>query len=292
MRPVGHSVMSVLPVPARFLMQRALLTPVFRFGVFVLVPIAVAVLGTAVWLSDDEKRQHAMEVFQQAEATLIRHQRFNVGGIKVTSESPELRMYVEGHVGSFGNTSPFEIDPRLIKQRLEELPAVTSARVNVIPAGKVEISVVERKPEAVLRRHGAVELLDRFGERAFSGNLELELERLPLISGEGADSKVAEALEIYAAAEPIGDSIRGLVRVGERRWDAVLDGGRVIQLPENDPDGAMRQLLAYERRARLLSRAIRTIDLRVPNQVVVRLTPEVAEEVMGKQPDGSSGDRS
>ena len=292
MRSLGRSVMSVLPVPVRFLMQRALLTPVFRFGVFVLLPVAIALLGTAAWLSDDENRQHAMEVFLHAEATVNRHQRFNVGGLEVTSESPELRRYIERHVGSFSDSSPFEIDPRSIKQRLEELPAVTSARVNVVPAGNVEISVVERKPEAVLRRYGAAELLDRFGERAFSGNLELELERLPLISGEGADSMVAEALEIYAAAEPIRDSIRGLVRIGERRWDAVLDGGRVIQLPENDPDGAMRQLLAYERRARLLSRAIRTIDLRVPNQVVVRLAPEVAAKVMGRQPDGSSGDRS
>lgn len=283
MRSVGHSVMSVLPVPARFLIQRALLTPVFRFGVFVLLPVAIALLGTAVWFSDDENREHAMEAILNAEATLNRHQRFNVAGLEVTSESPELRRYIERHVGSFNNRSPFEIDPRSIKRRLEQLPAVTSAGVNVVPAGNVEISVVERRPEAVMLRYGATELLDRFGERAFSGNLELELERLPLISGEGADSKVAEALEIYAAAEPIRDSIRGLVRIGERRWDAVLDGNRVIQLPENDPGAAMKQLLAYERRARLLSRAIRAIDLRVPNQVVVRLAPEVAAEVMGRQ---------
>lgn len=288
MRSVGRSVMSVLPVPARFLMQRALLTPVFRFGMFVLLPVAVVLLGSAVWLSDDENRKLAMEAVLNAEATLNRHQRFNVGGLEVTSESPELRRYVEGHVGSFSNRSPFEIDPRSIKQRLEQLPAVTSATVNVVPAGNVEISVVERRPEAVMRRSGTAELLDRYGERAFSGNLELELERLPLITGEGADSKVAEALEIYAAAEPIRDSIRGLVRIGERRWDAVLDGNRVIQLPESDPEGAMKQLLAYERRARLLSRAIRAIDLRVPNQVVVRLAPEVAAEVMGRQPgDGT-----
>ena len=288
MRSLGRSVMAVLPVPARFLMQRALLTPVFRFGVFVLLPVTLVLLGTAVWLSDDENRNFALEAVLNAEATLNRHQRFNVGGLEVTSESPELRRYVERHIGSFSNRSPFEIDPRSIKERLEQLPAVTSARVNVVPAGNVEISVVERRPEAVMRRYGAPELLDSYGERAFSGNLELELERLPLISGEGADSKVAEALEIYAAAEPIRDSIRGLVRIGERRWNAVLDGNRVIQLPENDPGGAMKQLLAYERRARLLSRAIRAIDLRVPNQVVVRLAPEVAEEVMGRQQgDGS-----
>ena len=288
MRSLGRSVMAVLPIPARFLMQRALLTPVFRFGVFVLLPVALVLLGTAVWLSDDENRNFALEAVLNAEATLNRHQRFNVGGLEVTSESPELRRYVERHIGLFSNRSPFEIDPRSIKERLERLPAVTSARVNVVPAGNVEISVVERRPEAVTRRYGAAELLDSYGERAFSGNLELELERLPLISGEGADSKVAEALEIYAAAEPIRDSIRGLVRIGERRWDAVLDGDRVIQLPENDPEGAMKQLLAYERRARLLSRAILAIDLRVPNQVVVRLAPEVAEEVMGRQQgDGS-----
>ena len=283
MRSLGRSVMSVLPVSARFLMQRALLTPVFRFGVFVLLPVAVVLLGTAVWLSDDGNRKYAMEAILNAEATLNRHQRLNVGGLEVTSESPELRRFIERHVGSFNNRSPFEIDARSIQQRLEQLPAVTSARVIVVPAGNVEISIVERRPEVVMRRHGAAELLDRFGERAFSGNLELELERLPVISGEGADSKVAEALEIYAAAEPIRDSIRGLVRIGERRWDAVLDGNRVIQLPENDPGGAIRQLLGYERRARLLSREIRAIDLRVPNQVVVRLAPEVAAEVMGRQ---------
>ncbi|MCE2521767.1 MAG: cell division protein FtsQ/DivIB [Rhodobacteraceae bacterium] len=290
MRSLGRAAMSVLPVSLQFVLQRALLTPVFRLGAFLVLPVVLVISGAAIWLSEEANQQRTRVLLERVESQFRQNQRFNVVGLEVASESPELRRHLERHAGSFANTSPFDIDPRSLKSKFEELPAVTSAQVNVVPGGNVEISVVERKPEVVLRQSGSVALLDRFGDQAFSGNLDSTLQRLPLISGAGAESNVIEALEIYAAAEPIRDSIRGLVRIGERRWDLMLDGNRIIQLPEDNPGDALKQLLAFDRKSRLLSRDVRSVDLRVPDQVAVSLAPDIFAVATGRRTSDDLGD--
>ena len=50
-----------------------------------------------------------------------------------------------------------------------------------------------------------------------AGVLDVDLNR------DGADLAAGEALEIFAAAQSILPRVRGLVRMGERRWDIVLE---------------------------------------------------------------------
>ena len=63
---------------------------------------------------------------------------------------------------------------------------------------------------------------------------------LPLIAGEGAEQHVPEALALLAETGPVATRVRGLVRVGERRWDLVLDRDQVVKLPEADPGPGAR----------------------------------------------------
>ena len=70
---------------------------------------------------------------------------------------------------------------------------------------------------------------------------------LPLIAGEGAEAQVPEALALLAETRPVAERVRGLVRMGERRWDLVLDRDQVVKLPEAEPVAALGRVMALGR---------------------------------------------
>jgi cell division protein FtsQ len=96
---------------------------------------------------------------------------------------------------------------------------------------------------------------------------------LPIIAGEGADEAVPEALELIAAAGPLAARLRGLVRMGERRWDVVLDRDQRILLPEGDAVRALERVIALDKAEQLLNRDVLAVDLRNAARPVLRLAP-------------------
>jgi cell division protein FtsQ len=96
---------------------------------------------------------------------------------------------------------------------------------------------------------------------------------LPLVAGMGADRTAAEAIQILAAAGPLQPRIRGLIRMGERRWDVVLDRDQRILLPADNPVGALQRLLTINTTEDLFARDIAAFDLRIGQRPVLRLTP-------------------
>ena len=108
---------------------------------------------------------------------------------------------------------------------------------------------------------------------------------LPLIAGWRANNRVDEALAILAVAGPLGPRIRGLVRVGERRWDLVLDDGPTIMLPESEPVLALSQVLALDAAEDLLARDLTHVDMRDPRRPTLRLNRTAAQDPSPLQSD-------
>lgn len=106
---------------------------------------------------------------------------------------------------------------------------------------------------------------------------------LPLLIGEGANARraVPEALALHAAAAPIHDRVRALVRVGERRWTLALDRGQKIMLPEEGAEAALRFALALHAAPELtlLDRDVRAVDLRLPDRPTLRLSDHAVLEL-------------
>ena len=100
-----------------------------------------------------------------------------------------------------------------------------------------------------------------------------------MIAGDGAELAVPEALEILAAAKPILPRIRGLVRMGERRWDVVLDRGQRILLPVTEPVVALERMIALDEAQDLLDRDVIAVDLRLRDRPVLRLAPYALAEI-------------
>jgi cell division protein FtsQ len=156
---------------------------------------------------------------------------------------------------------------------------VERARVRAIAGGVLEIRAIERLPVVIWRGPDGLQLLDPAGVRVAEIDSRLRRSDLPLVAGEGAQTHVSEALAILAEARPIANRIRGLVRVGERRWDIVLDREQAIRLPEVDPMAALRRVLALEKAEQLLERDVSVVDLRDPQRPMLRLTEDALAEI-------------
>ena len=104
--------------------------------------------------------------------------------------------------------------------------------------------------------------------------LRADFAHLPLIAGEGAIASLHEARGVLDTAAPISDRLRGLVRIGERRWDLVLLDGQTIALPEANPEQVLAQVIVLSAAQDLFERDILLIDFRNPRRPTLRLRPQ------------------
>jgi cell division protein FtsQ len=273
------------PAPTRwqYRMQRLWLTPLFRglcrFG----GPIAVVGLVSLAVLASDSRRAAIVNSFVDLRHKFEQRPEFRVSLLSVEGASRDLSDAVRAKLAIRLPQSSFDLDMATLKQRAESLDAVASAEVRVRSGGVLQVVLKERDPVVVWRKDTGLELLDATGHRVASLIARGDRADLPLVAGEGADTALAEAMQIFDAAEPIGTRLRGLVRVGERRWDLVLDRDQTIRLPEEEPVAAIERLLALDQAEKLLDRDILSIDLRNQDRPALRLAPFAMNEVRAAQ---------
>ena len=107
----------------------------------------------------------------------------------------------------------------------------------------------------------------------------LDYPRLPLIAGEGTDLQILQVEKLLKAAQPLENRLRGLVFVGERRWDVFLDRGQVLMLPEEGAASALERIIVIDDAEELLARNIRAVDFRIKNRPTLRLKEGAMEEL-------------
>ncbi|MEZ5715096.1 MAG: cell division protein FtsQ/DivIB, partial [Paracoccaceae bacterium] len=174
--------------------------------------------------------------------------------------------------------SSFDLDLEMMRQDIAGLPAVKEASVRIRDGGVLQIDVVERKPVVLWRTREGLELVDAEGV-SLGPVIEGEDPRpdLPLMAGDGADRAVGEALRLIAAARPLGDRLRGLVRMGERRWDVVLDRGQRILLPETEPVQALERVIVLSGAQDMLARDLVAVDMRLKRRPTIRMNQDAVQ---------------
>ena len=85
-------------------------------------------------------------------------------------------------------------------------------------------------------------------------------------------------MTLVDAAAPLGDRLRGLQRVGERRWDLVLDRNQRILLPAENPVAALERMIALDSASDVLARDISRVDLRLTARPTIRMQARATEE--------------
>jgi cell division protein FtsQ len=160
---------------------------------------------------------------------------------------------------------------------LENLDWVASARILRKYPNRLDIVVTERQPFAIWQRDGAHYVIDQTGT-AMSTLDPGRLSSLLLVTGEGAHRAAAELVGELEAVPQVKARIAAAARVGQRRWTLYLDNGVTVALPETGTAKALATLAGLDHNQGLLSKGIKSIDLRLPGEVIVQLAEPVAPE--------------
>jgi cell division protein FtsQ len=269
------------PAPSRlnYRIQRLLLTPMIRRLVWVGLPVLCLTASVALYLSDQARRDAITAMIDNAKAAVRERPEFMVKLMAIDGASAGVAEDIREILPIDFPVSSFDLDLSRMRNDLVALPAVAGVEMRVKPGGVLEVSIDERVPVAILRTRGALDLVDREGVRVAPLATRFARPDLPLIAGPGAERSVDEAMELFRAAAPLSDILRGLVRVGERRWDLVLDGGRTIRLPGLDPIPALEQVIAHHEAQDLLAREVRVVDMRNPRRPTVRMGEAATERL-------------
>lgn len=268
------------PAPSKwaYRLQRMWLTPLWRVTFRVGVPCFLVAMVATLYLRDDARRAAITQAATDIVDAFQNRPEFMVGLVSVEGASPDLAEAIRARMDLKLPLSSFDIDLAALRLRIEEMDAVARADLKVRTGGVLEVAITERVPALVWRLDDRIEMLDDTGARVAGLAARTDRADLPLIAGEGADIAAGEAMELLAVAAPIKARVRGLVRVGERRWDLVLDRNQKILLPEKNAVAALERLIALDKAEDLLARDLLAVDLRNEQRPVLRLAPFALNE--------------
>ncbi|MCR9156132.1 MAG: cell division protein FtsQ/DivIB [Rhodobacteraceae bacterium] len=270
------------PAPSRlkYRMERLMLTPLFRlllrFGLPCLLTFGIA----SWWLSYDDNRMKIIDTYADLRSQVESRPEFMVNMMVVDGASGIVADGIRQMLPLDFPISSFDLDLEAMRATVVSLDPVKSARLYVRQGNVLQVDVVERVPVVLWRNERGLQLLDNEGVLVGPAFVRADWPELPLIVGDGADAYVTEALDLIAAAEPLSARLRGLVRMGERRWDVVLDRDQRIMLPETESVQALERVIAMDQAVDMLERDLVAVDLRLPHRPTLRMTGGAVQELL------------
>lgn len=202
---------------------------------------------------------------------------FTVADITVEGRETTDRETILAALGAGPGTPILAVNPTRAKEQLGALPWVRTAVIERRLPHTLYVRLVERKPLALWQHGGKLDLVDREGSVIPVARLD-QFAKLPMVVGEGAASHAAELIEMLGSDPDLAARVTAAVRVGDRRWNLRLDNAIDVLLPADEPASAWSQLARLERSSAILKRDVQTIDLRLPDRLVLRISPEPPKE--------------
>jgi cell division protein FtsQ len=212
-----------------------------------------------------------------------------VGDIEVegreTTDAATIMAALSAHRG----TPILGVSPSRAKEQLESLPWVRSAVIERRLPGTIFVRLVERHPLAVWQHAGKQELIDREGAVIPVKDLS-RFARLPSVVGDDAARHAAALLDMLGHEPDLVARVTAAVWVDDRRWNLRIDHAIDVMLPEENPGDAWARLAALERANSVLKRDIQSVDMRLPDRLVVRAAapPSAAAPAKKPRPSGKS----
>jgi cell division protein FtsQ len=251
---------------------------VSRLGLWIAVPVLIlgGVCG-AVRLSRSPLGQ---SLLQSAADRIIEGTGLlglTVADIRVEGRETTDRETILAALGVGLGTPILAANPTRAKEQLEALPWVRTAVIERRLPDTLYVRLVERKPLALWQHGGKLDLIDREGAVIPVARLD-RFAKLPMVVGEGAASHAAELLEMLASEPDLAARVTAAIRVGDRRWNLRIDNTIDVLLPADETASAWSQLARLERSSAILKREVLTIDLRLPDRLVLRISPESSKE--------------
>ncbi len=267
------------PAPSllRYRLGRLWLRPSVR-RIVMFGPMTALLLGVTFHVATSKTIRAGMaQTVSDLRTAIVGREEFKVSSLAVYGASEDLEAEVVRLAGLTLPMSSLDLDIASLRDRLEMLPSVADAAVRVGSKGVLQITLSQRVPVVIWRMSDGLKLAGADG--VVLGEVASRLDRvdLPVIAGMGADAHIPEALELLTMLEPVVSRLRGLQRVGARRWTIVLDREQEIYLPENGAKRALARLMALHASEGLLDKDVAIVDLRDGLRPVLRLGAYAAE---------------
>ena len=167
--------------------------------------------------------------------------------------------------------SYFDLDIKYLHKVVNEIPAVASAAIKISVGGVLQINVTEKSPAFMWRKDNVMSVIDETGSFIRIANSRVDYPKLPLVVGEAANLVVSEISSLMQANEYFKDHVRAFIRVGERRWDLILENNVRIMLPQREFLAAFDRLMLMNEAGSLLSGRLSNIDMRLVARPTVRV---------------------
>ncbi|MBZ6378901.1 hypothetical protein B5C34_10500 [Pacificimonas flava] len=234
----------------------------------VLILLAVGALGAA-WLYQLPTK------LWYAAANIVGSAGFEVRDVDVRGAEHLQKLPVYTAALDGASNSMLLVDLDTVRSRLEALPWIRSASVGRVLPDRLVIDIEEREPAAIWQNEERHRLIDREGHVLQTSGLEA-YSGLPLIVDDGADREAGRLLDLLEDYPAVREMLLAATWRSGRRWDFDLKTGERLMLPEGDADirWALTTFTRLERTPGLTGRGFATIDFRVPEQMVVRVSKE------------------
>jgi len=268
------------PAPSRiaYKMQRLMLRSGFKRFLRVGLPIVAMTAGVAIVLADADRREALGLKVAEFRRAIEERPEFMVKLMAIDGASPNVATEIRQSLPLEFPVTAFDLDLEAMRAAIAEMDVVDRVDV-IVRSGVLQINVAQRTPAVVWRSLDGVVLLDVGGHRVIPIAARRDYPELPLIAGQGADAHIAQALDILTATGPIATRVRGLERMGERRWDLVLDRNQRILLPEQNPIAALERVIALSKAQDMLARDLTIIDMRNGHRPTIRIADSAIEEL-------------
>jgi cell division protein FtsQ len=188
----------------------------------------------------------------------------------------ELKVY-ERALAQQDRSMPL-VDLESLRQDLLGLSWVKDARVSRQLPDTLVIDIVEREPQAVLRKADRFVLIDETGhdlETVARGRAQGKL----IVSGLGAGQQVVALSKLLDAAPALKPRVQEAEWIGNRRWNVTFKTGQVLALPEGDREsaGALVSFARLDGTNRLLGGKVTIFDMRAGDRIYLRIPGREAE---------------
>ena len=168
------------------------------------------------------------------------------------------------------------VDLEAARVQLQTLPWIEHATIERRLPDTLYVRLEESEPLALWQKDKQFFLISRTGKVIDEARIA-RFANLLVVVGADAPARVGELLELMNQQPELGRHVVAAVRVGGRRWNLRFDSGIDVKLPELDSAAAWRELARLDREQGLLARDLSVIDMRVPDRLVVRLSPNAVE---------------
>jgi cell division protein FtsQ len=244
--------------------------------------LAAAIIGGAGWLVTSGWVDRQMTSLNASLIDLSADLGFTVERVLADGRKETTSSQILSTIGVRLGEPIFAVDLVAARDRLLTLPWVATATIERRLPDTLYVRVTETEPLALWQKQQQLYLLGRDGDVIGGAPIE-RFANLLVVVGPDAPKHAAALLDMLGTQPELRKRVMAAIRVGGRRWNLRLDNGIDVQLPEENAAAAWGQLAQLERDYGILGRDLTIIDLRRPDQLLVRLAPSA---VAREKPEG------